>query len=738
MDNLSGITQDRINLFKSLFRGRADIYAKLWKNPINSKSGYAPVFTLNSGFVLSDSVIKQHLVGRETIGIYPLLHNNTVYFLAIDFDKENWLKESLSLIETASEYSLPCYLERSKSGNGSHAWLFFETEIPAWKARQLGKYLLSKALSTSHKAFDRLFPSQDEHSGKGYGNLIALPLQGEYLKHGNSSFIDLNGSAYEDQWAYLNSFVKIPSSDIDKILNSVKIVQPKPRVKKDILNEEIAGNEEDAFVQTTSSPQAKLILSSQIYVPTAFLPDKLYKFLKSKLNFPNPQFYELQRRGYSTWNTHKFLKNIEVIDNGILIPAGILDDIRYFVAENNLKLEVDDQQITIKPTSLKTTLELKPEQLKVARELLRKDRVILEAKPGFGKTMVALYCVSRRKQPTLIVVHTRSLLHQWQKQLKTWFSLEKEDLGIIGENKWKLGKKVTVASYYTLAKRGLDDIKDKFGFVVVDECHHVPANTFTQVLKNLPAKYVLGLTATAYRKDKLERLMNFYIGPVIQSKIKAQTIVEENTGNKVTTHLIHLITKKTNFTLKETVSDFNEISLELVEDGKRNQLVIDDIVEAVQSGSKCLVLTERVDHCKTLLELLRKNLKGIHAATFTGRATKKSRENLFKRIRQNRFQVLIATGKVVGEGFDWPELTHLFLVFPFSWKGKLIQYIGRVQRQAENKQAAYVYDYVDFEVQMLRIMYFKRLRTYRSLNLVKEKTISAVKNKVSENQLSLI
>ena len=735
MENLLGITQAKINLFKSLFRGRIDIYAKLWKNPINSKSGYAPVFTLNSGFALNDSVIKQHLVGKETIGIYPLLHNNTVYFLAIDFDKENWLKESLSLIEAANKYSLPCYLERSKSGNGSHVWLFFETEIPAWKARQLGKYLLSKVLSTSHKAFDRLFPSQDEHSGKGYGNLIALPLQGEYLNHGNSSFIDLNGSAYEDQWAYLNSLVKISASDIDKILNSVEIIQPKPRTRTDTPVGEINDDEEDTFIKTTPSPHAKLILSSQIYVPSAFLPDKLYKFLKSRLNFPNPQFYELQRRGYSTWNTHKFLKNIEVIDSGILVPAGILDEIQNFAAENNLKLEIDDQQVTIKPSSFKTTLELNPEQLRVARELLRLNRVILEAKPGFGKTLVALYCVSRRKQSTLIVVHTRSLLHQWQKQLQTWFSLEKGELGMIGENKWKLGKKVTVASYYTLAKRGLDDIKDKFGFVVVDECHHVPANTFTQVLKSLPAKYVLGLTATAYSKDKLERLMNFYIGPVIQSKIKTRTIVEENTENKVTTHLI---TRKTNFTPKEKGSDFNEISLELVEDDECNQLVIDDVVEAVQSGSKCLVLTERVDHCKTLLELMRKNLKGIHAATFTGRATKKSRENLFKRIRQDRFQVLIATGKVVGEGFDWPELTHLFLVFPFSWKGKLIQYIGRVQRQAENKQAAYVYDYVDFEVQMLRIMYFKRLRTYRSLNLVKEKTISAVKNKVSENQLALI
>ena len=464
------------------------------------------------------------------------------------------------------------------------------------------------------------------------------------------------------------------------------------------------------------------------------MPDKLYKFLKSKLNFPNPQFYELQRRGYSTWNTPRFLKNIEVIDEGILIPPGFLGEIQNFASENNLKLTIEDRQITIKTTSFKTSLELKPEQLKVAKELLRQDRGILEAKPGFGKTLVALYCISRRKQPALIIVHTRSLLHQWQKQLKTWFTLEKEDLGMIGENKWKLGKKITVASYYTLAKRGLREIKDKFGFIVVDECHHVPANTFTQVLKSLQAKYVLGLTATAYRKDKLERLMNFYIGPIIQSKVKSDTVAEEKAENNVTTHLI---TKKTNFTTTNA-SDFNEISSAITTDNERNQLITNDIVEAVQLGAKCLVLTERVDHCKTLLECIRKNLKGVHATTFTGRATKKSRENLFKRIKQNRFQVLVATGKVVGEGFDWPELTHLFLVSPFSWKGKLIQYVGRVQRQADNKETAYVYDYIDYEVQMLRIMYFKRLRTYRSLDLVKQKIVNGTNKKVSENQLALL
>lgn len=427
---------------------------------------------------------------------------------------------------------------------------------------------------------------------------------------------------YQDQWSYLNTIIKIPFTQIDSLFTTVPVpypVNPKtlnnqPEVKQ--ASEETKVDEQEVAVKTTSLPEAKLIISNQIFIPSTFLPDKLYKFLKEKLNFANPQYADMQRRGYSTWNTPRWIKNIEAINNGILIPVGFLSEIQSFASRNTLVLHVEDKQILTKPITFKTRITLKPEQQYITKKLLKHNRIVLEAKPAFGKTMVAaLYCIKQRKQKTLIIVHTRALIHQWKKRIEDWFEVNKQDIGIMGENKWTIGERFTIASYQTLARHDLAEIKDTFGFVVIDECHHVPAQTFAKVIKGLAAKYALGLTATAYRKDKLERLMNFYIGPI----------------------------------------------------------------------------------------------------------TKKKRAQLVERIGQDRFKLLIATGKVIGEGFDWPELTHLFLAFPSSWKGKLVQYVGRVQREWAGKERAFIYDYIDYEVPILRIMYFRRLRIYRSLGLIKEK-----------------
>lgn len=734
---MTEIDQQKITLFRSLFRGRENVFAKYWAVPNSSKSGYSPVYRLNDKQnSLNDSVILSHLQGKELIGIYPLLSDNSTYFLAIDFDGVNWLTESTKLVNIAKTHDLPCYLERSKSGNGGHVWFFFETNIPAWKARRLGKFLLIQAKVTTRQTYDRMFPSQDEHHGKGFGNLIALPLQGEYLKRGNTAFIDLSGNIISDQWNYLASFVKISETSIEKLLGGGSPTAPEQQKKsteKVQVSPEIV--EEEKMVKTTDSPEVKLVLENQIFIPELFLPDKLYKSFKEKLNFPNPKFYEMERRGYSTWQTPRWIKNIEIINGGIFVPAGILSEIKNFCSANNLKLTIEDKQVTCPSIVFKAKIELRPEQKQIVSELLKQDRVILEAKPGFGKTITALYCLTKRKQPILIIVHTRALLHQWKKTIETLFEMEKGDLGIIGENKLQSGKKITIASYQTLTRRDLNEIKDKFGFVIIDECHHVPANTFSKVLKELPTKYVLGLTATAIRHDKLERLLTFYIGPIVKAiDSKNTSTIDSENDSAVETKLI---TKRTNFKLDGKGSEFNEIAAEIVSNVERNQLIIDDVTAAIKSNKKCLILTERVDHCDTLLKLLRENAKGIHATTVTGIITKKKREQLAQRIHQDRFQLIVATGKLIGEGFDWPELTHLFLVFPFSWKGKIVQYIGRVQRKVDGKETAFVYDYIDYAVPMLRIMYFKRLRAYRSLGLTKEEAKSTkFTTKVSENQLA--
>ncbi|MBU1457775.1 DEAD/DEAH box helicase [Patescibacteria group bacterium] len=731
------ISTDHLRLYQSLFQTRTDVYAKFWTNFSNKKSGYAPVYSLtNKTDALSKHVIRSHLLGHKIVGVYPLFSDNTCCFLAIDFDKENWLDDSLLLIKVAANHKVPCYLEKSKSGNGGHIWFFFTEKVPAHKARSLGKYLLTKSNLSNLSAYDRMFPSQDEHSGKGFGNLICLPLQGKCLESGNTIFIDNDGLPYSNQWQYLSTIKTISLKQVDGILNrAIKITTSSTKKVRVGKNKNINNKAKEVRkVKTNSSPQTKLILNNQIFIPDIFLPDKLYKFLKSELNFLSPKHYELERRGYSTWQTPRFIKTIKIVDNGILVPAGFLTKIKQFANESGLKVNIEDKRLLLKSIVFPSKIKLRPGQQKITKDLLKHDRVILEAIPGFGKTMVGLYVMKRRKQPTIIIVHTKTLLHQWLKRIEEWFNLKDGEVGIIGDNKFKLGTKVTVASYQTLARRNLEEIKNNFGLVIIDECHHVPAKTLSKVVKQFPARYALGLTATAYRRDKLEKLMYFYISPTV---IKAKSDLKK-TKSKKSAIETKLITKRTGFEVSNSVNgSFNEIGKELITSSRRNQIIVRDIVCALQTRAKCLVLTERVDHCEILLSQVRKLTKGVHAAIASGKMTKKNRERIAQRMKQSQFQLLIATGKLIGEGFDWPELTHLFLAYPFSWKGKLTQYVGRVQRQFKGKDTAYVYDYLDYDVHMLKIMYFRRLRTYRELKLDRQKMANINYKKVDKNQMSL-
>lgn len=723
------ITKEEVDLFKSLFSTRADVYAKFWTNFKTKKSGYAPVYSLNNQTEsLDDNTFKKHLLGQKIIWVYPLFPDNTCSFLVVDFDKKSWFEDTSLVLQTAGFFKINAYLERSKSGNGGHVWFFFEERIPAYRARSFGKLLLKRSDLQSSSSYDRLFPSQDEHSGKGFGNLICLLLQGKHIEKGNTAFIDQNENAYPGQWQYLSQTKKVSSDQIQQILSKSDFISTKANsvvsiettVNSESKNNQAVEDQPSRKVKTTDSQIVKVTLSNQIFIPDAFLPTNLYKFLKSKLNFANPKFYELERRGYSTWQTPRYLKHIEITPEGILIPIGFLKEIEKFALEQQLQLKVKDDRTLLKTITFSSKLKLRPNQQKIAKNLLKHNRVILEANPGFGKTMVGLYVMKRRKQPTVIIVHTKALLHQWKKRIETWFNFKDEDLGLIGDGKWQVGKKVTIASYQTLARRNVEDLRSQFGLVIVDECHHVPANTLSEVVKQFSAKYSLGLTATAYRRDKLEKLMYFYLSSTVV-KATPDANSSKTTESKIKTKLF---TKKTGFILPDNISsNFNEIGKELIQNENRNQVIIRDVVSALEVGAKCLILTERVEHCEILLKQVRKSIKGIHAAIASGRMTNKNRQRIAQRMKQDRFQLLIATGKLIGEGFDWPELTHLFLAYPFSWKGKLVQYVGRVQRQDEDKDVAYVYDYLDYEILMLRAMYFRRLRTYRELKLDKQKVV---------------
>lgn len=735
------IQQHQVGLYRLLFNTRDDVFARYWEDVPNKKFGYAPVYRLNrTPQTMTDNVVLAHLQGNQTVGVYPLFPDNTTSFLVIDFDGDNWLTLINQVVRVAESHGFSPSIERSRSGSGGHLWFFFTERFLGFQARQFGKLLLNHAGIKSRRTFDRMFPSQDEHTGKGYGNLICLPLQGRLVQENKTVFITQEGEEISDQWTYLQSIKKISKSDLEQCLRSVNSDHSKSffiktiDTKKDKSRENEADNEKaDHPISTTQGQQVKLILDSAIFIPNPWLPDKLYRFLKKELNFPNPEFYEKERFGYSTWQTPRWIKTLEVVPDGIRVPIGYFAHISQIATDNTLSVDITDLRITTKKISFPSQLKLRKDQQKALNQLYQYERAILEAHPGFGKTMVALSLMKKRHQKTLVIVHTNTLLHQWQKRICDYFNMSKEDVGLIGNNKWKIGEKVTIASYMTLARRGTDDIKNEFGLVIVDECHHVPAHTFSSVVKCFAAKYALGLTATVFRKDQLEKLMYLYISD--------QTVSVGDSDQKPTQNIFHtvetkLITRKTEFLVDSPVENFQEASRLVIADDKRNEQIANDIVTVLASGSKCLVLTERLEHCEKILEVVRRKIKGVHAAVATGMMTKKQRERIAKRMNQERFQLLIATGKLIGEGFDWPAVSHLFLAFPFSWKGKLIHYVGRVQRICEGKTLAVVHDYFDEQVPMLKLMYFKRLRTYRSLGLTK--IVSSVKKKtINDDQLSL-
>jgi len=696
--------------------------------------GYAPVFTIDQQPAgLTDAAISAHLNGSITIGIYPLLKDNSSYFIAADFDHGDWLQEANRYCKSAASCSVPAYIERSRSGDGAHVWIFFQTNIPAVKARQLGHLLLERAGITRRQSYDRLFPSQDFHTGQGLGNLIALPLQGDMLKTGKTAFVNEHGDSYPDQWRVLKAVTRVTESTIDRILGAPKMAAKKPGVHSAASDE---GAAEPMYRAIVGSP-VELVLGSQIYIPAASVSAQFYQFLKSRLNFSNPRYLEYQRNGYSTHAIPRYITTIEKSQDGILVPAGFLPEISAFAEKTKLKLTFDDQQAIVPVTRLKSSIKLRPEQRRAADNLLAKPRSILEAGPGFGKTIVGLYCLSKLRQKTLIIVHTRELLEQWATRIHECFDLKDGDLGIIGEGKWQVGRKITLASYQTLNRRCVEDIRSTFGLVIIDECHHAPAKTFTNVLKIFEAKYVLGLTATAMRRDQLDRMMEFYIGPILRVSSKPQPTGDSKFFQQPTT-VTSLVVKTTDFEpagLKN--SEFHEVAAFLIADNKRNAMIADDITTALGTDAKCLVLTERVEHCQILLDQVRQRVKGTHAAIVTGKNTRKERAALRRRLTQERFKLLISTGKLIGEGFGWPELTHLFLVFPFTYKGKVVQYVGRLQRTTtESPQQTFVYDYSDLKVPMLKAMYFKRLRSYRSLGIVRQ-PVGKRKRVVSADQISL-
>ena len=744
--------EDKIAFFMSLFKGRSDVYAKRWQNK-KGKSGYSPV-CLNewtsgvcnkprikcskcdhkSYSALNESIIERHLQGGIVVGIYPMTLDETCYFLAIDFDKEGWEKDILVIRDTCTQFGIPIAVERSQSGNGGHVWFFFKDNISASLARKFGTALLTYSMEKRHKisfkSYDRLFPNQDTMPKGGFGNLIALPLQKLPREKGNTLFVDKKFEPYKDQWKFLYGIQKLT----EKELTSFATKLCKGNELGVLKNEEVSVNKPWVKKATTLRLQdfpktIEITKSEMLYVKKSGLTQKALNILQRFAAFKNPAFYKSQAMRMSTFNKPPVIACYEDFDDYLALPRGCEDDINNLLKEYKVKVNQVDETNPGRPINIEFNGVLRQEQEEAVDALIENDNGVLSATTAFGKTVIGARLISLRKVNTLILVHRQQLLSQWVERLSQFLLIHetlpelskkigrKKQLNLIGRlgaGKNCLSSIVDVAIMQSLNTDGIvkDCIKN-YGMIIIDECHHISAVSFEQILKNATAKYIYGLTATPFRPDGHHPIIFFYCGP-IRFVVDAKKQAEKRPFDH------YLIPRFTSFKIgfyknKEDLS-IQEIISELVSDDIRNQLIIDDVVECHKTGRNSLVLTGRVAHVKALSEVLIKKIPDVISLT-GGMGIKKTAEAFEKisSISVNKPFVLVATGSFIGEGFDEPRLDTLFLAMPISWKGTLQQYAGRLHRLCRGKKDVQIYDYVDIHIKMLENMYGKRLKGYASI-----------------------
>ena len=727
--------KEKISIFCNLFKGREDVFAKYWVSRKTGKRGYSPVCKNewipqicrkpcekcgNKEYIpLDDFWIEEHLRGDIIIGIYPIQLDDRVNFLAFDFDKGNWFEDSIILLKLCQSIDLPAYLERSKSGNGAHLWIFFSQSISAAKVREFGFTLLEKAgISGDKSGFDRIFPNQDFLQEGGLGNLIALPLQYHARQKGNTLFLDPDNTyiPYTNQWNFLSAIRKISEIDIDLFIEKFSedtFLYPSVSPSESLPQSLIRDASQSLQSPISEKRSLRITISNYISIPIKDTDRQFYQFLRKNLVIHNPIFYDKKAKGFSTWDTPKMIYCLNSKGGNYIIPRGFLKNIKRYLFQNSMPFQIEDKSIKTPNRAFRCRFKIYNYQKKALHEILKNNVGILEAPPGYGKTIIALASLIYRKQRVLIIVHTKELLAQWIQKIGDVLGIEKGDVGIIGGGKEKIGKKITVATYQSLVRKNLKIIVDKIGYVIVDECHRVPANTFQKVVKEFKARYLLGLTATPFRKDKLQKLMFLYMGEIIH-RIDPDKISSEFRGaNSI------LEIRYTDFYPDfEAVRKFKKIIDLLIKDENRNDLIARDIIGEYSLDKSILVLTGRKGHCKEISQRLGQKVKH---SVLTGNLSQKVRREILRDFKDKKIRVLVATGQLIGEGIDLPFLDTLFLVFPTSSKTRLIQYIGRVQRKNKGKSISKVYDYYDQYVSVLNIMFQKRKKVYEKLGIKQAK-----------------
>jgi len=735
----------KIALFLDLFGARRSVYPKFWENPKTAKRGYAPAChnEWRPGVCrkpqikctdcphqkfppLDEIAVEAHLRGTHTIGTYAIREDDSCIFIAADFDGDGWQDDAQAYSRAGSHAGVSVFLERSRSGAGAHAWIFFSEPVPAILARRLGTILLAKAAASQPamplQAYDRLFPNQDTMPAGGFGNLIALPLAKAPRERGNTVFLGADLKPVADQWEFLRAAHRLSRDELARILARIAPLSPivGPTESADPSfslhsDERVLDLSRPKISSEMMTGETTARLDSSLHLPRAALPAAVIAALKRLATFANPVFHEKQRLRFPTYDTPRFIFAGELHPDRLVLPRGIIDEAVGLVESAGGSVAIQDARANAPRVRWTFHGELRAEQERAVREMVKHDYGVLSAPPGVGKTVMGCALVARHHTATLVLVHRAILLEQWRDEAGRFLGLKRKEIGVWRGKGSRMTGRLDIAMLPSLSR--LDDVSGLFagyGLVIVDECHHVPAVSFEALLKACPCRRIVGLTATPQRKDGLERLLHLQCGPIRHT-------VEVPAGETV---LRTVFVRRSSFHLAAegaTKSAIREIWQALVDDPGRTQQVANDVWAAVKEGRCPLVLSDRKAHLDKLQEAFAQ-LRGVaDVAVFRLESGSGIKQNRIVRAEidacsaKRQSFVLFSTASLIGEGFDLPSLDTLFLGMPLSFKGRLIQYAGRLHRTHADKRDVVIYDYLDDNHPVTQAMFRRRATAYRQM-----------------------